>query len=147
MLPTRFDPAVLARTLDSSSPRHRHDHVSRRRFIGGTAALAGGAIGASVLGPTTALAKRASAKPRPIPGGFEIEGILFHVFGFGLGQEPSTITDFNGFIGVTDVQGTGTATYPDGSTETLLFDTDMRFMKGAFVGTDDRVHEGTFGFV
>jgi hypothetical protein len=38
----------------------------------------------------------------------------------------SSIADFNGFIGVADVQGNGTATNPDGSTETLLFDTDMR---------------------
>jgi hypothetical protein len=69
------------------------------------------------------------------------------VIGFGPGQEPSTITDFNGFTGVTDVQGTGTATYPDGSSETLLFDTDMRFMDGVYVGVDGAMHKGTFGFV
>jgi hypothetical protein len=147
MLPTRFDPATIARAFDRSPP-HQHRHgLSRRRFIGAGAALAGGAMGASLLGPTAALAKGASVKPRPIPGGFEIEGILFHVFGFGPGQEPSTITDFNGFVGVTDVQGTGTATNPDGSKETLLFDTDMRFMQGEYVGVDSRTHHGTFGFV
>ena len=46
-----------------------------------------------------------------------------------------------------DVQGTGTARNPDGSVETLLFDTDMRFMKGTYVGLDGAVHHATFGFV
>ena len=29
----------------------------------------------------------------------------------------------------------------------LLFDTDMRFMQGIYVGQDGAVHRGTFGFV
>jgi hypothetical protein len=62
-------------------------------------------------------------------------------------MDPSSITDFNGFIGVADVQGTGTGHNPDGTTETLLFDTDMRFMSGVYIGRDGRVHQGTFGFV
>jgi hypothetical protein len=45
------------------------------------------------------------------------------------------------------VQGTGTGTNPDGSTETLLYDTDVRFMKGVYVGQDGAVHKGTFGFI
>jgi hypothetical protein len=76
-----------------------------------------------------------------------VPGLDFHVTSFGPGVDPATITDFNGSVGVADVQGTGTATNPDGSTETLLFDTDMRFMRGAYVGQDGRVHKGTFGFV
>ena len=50
-------------------------------------------------------------------------------------------------MGVAQVQGTGTQTNPDGSTETLLYDTDMRFMKGVYLGKDGRIHKGTFGFV
>jgi hypothetical protein len=73
--------------------------------------------------------------------------VTFHVNGFGLDADPITITDFNGFVGVCDVQGTGTAKDPDGTTETLLFDTDMRFMQGEYVGRDGRYHRGTFGFV
>jgi len=72
---------------------------------------------------------------------------MFHVTFFGPGVDPSSIGDFNGFVGVADVQGTGTATNPDGSTETLLFDTDMRFMKGTYVGLDGRVRKGSFGFI
>jgi hypothetical protein len=61
--------------------------------------------------------------------------------------DPSSITDFKGFVGVADVRGHGTARNPDGSVETLLFDTDMRFMQGTYVGQDGAVHEATFGFV
>ena len=43
------------------------------------------------------------------------------------------------------VQGTGTGTNADGSTETLLYDTDMRFMKGVYVGKDGAVHKGRSG--
>jgi len=133
----------------SMDDRHaRHASLSRRRFLGGAAGAVGAALGASVLDPTRAFAgKPTDPTPKPIPGGFDVGGQVFHVFGFGPGQEPSTITDFNGFTGVTDVQGTGIATYPDGSTETLLFDTDMRFMKGVYVGVDGAMHRGTFGFV
>src|SRR6266849_3322053 len=76
-----------------------------------------------------------------------IGGVTFQLSFFGPGLDPSSITDFNGFVGVADVQGTGTATSSDGSTETLLFDTDMRFMSGVYVGQDGAVHKGTFGFV
>lgn len=128
-------------------PHHQHA-LSRRRFLGGAAGAAGVAVGSSALWPAKAFAdKPSNSAPKPIPGGFTIDGITFHVFGFGVGTEPSTITDFNGFVGVADVQGTGTATNPDGSTETLLFDTDMRFMQGVYVGQDDRVHKAAFGFV
>ena len=130
--------------------RDRHVHhgaVSRRRFIGGAVGAVGTVLGASVLRPGVALAKTQNGTPNPIPGGTTVGGQLFHFFPFGPGLEPATITDFNGFVGVADVQGTGTATNPDGSTETLLYDTDVRFMKGVYVGKDGAVHKGTFGFI
>ena len=76
-----------------------------------------------------------------------VDGTDFHFVSFGPGVDPSSITDFKGFVGVADVRGTGTARNPDGSTETPLFDTDMRFMQGTYVGLDGAVHEATFGFV
>jgi hypothetical protein len=76
-----------------------------------------------------------------------VGGKTFHLTLFGPGIDPSSIYDFNGFVGVAEVQGTGTATNPDGSTETLLFDTDMRFMSGGYVGVDGAVHKGAFAFV
>src|SRR6476660_7425570 len=134
---------MIPKALARLAPQHGGS-LTRRRFLGGAA----GALGATALLPVAAVARpRTDRTPQPIPGGLEVGGNTFHVFGFGPGQEPSTITDFNGFVGVCDVQGTGTATNPDGSTETLLFDTDMRFMQGVYVGQDGEVHRGTFGFV
>jgi hypothetical protein len=60
-----------------------------------------------------------------------------------VGHDPSTITDFNGFVGVARVQGTGT----DGSNNSLFWDADLRFMDGVYRGVDGRVHNGTFVFV
>jgi len=138
-------------TLSSLVARDRHAHhplVSRRRFVGGTVVAASTVLGAFVLRPAAALGKKVqNAAPNPIPGGTNVGGQLFHFNFFGPGLEPASITDFNGFVGVADVQGTGTATNPDGSTETLLYDTDVRFMKGVYVGKDGAVHKGTFGFI
>jgi hypothetical protein len=133
-------------------PLH-HQHVrrstlSRRGFLGASGAAVGALVGAGMLAPAGKLAaKTVNAAPNPIPNGETVSGQLFRLFFFGPGKEPATINDFNGFVGVADVRGTGTATNPDGSTETLLFDTDMRFMKGVYVAQDGGVHKGTFGFV
>jgi hypothetical protein len=63
------------------------------------------------------------------------------------GNEPSTITDFNGFIGVADVTGSGTGTDSTGATTRLFFAADLRFMKGLYQGVDGNLHKGTFAFV
>jgi hypothetical protein len=60
-----------------------------------------------------------------------------------IGGEPSTITDFNGFVGVAHVEGTGT----DNHGNTLFWDADLRFMDGVFRGDDGRTHQGTFAEV
>jgi len=85
--------------------------------------------------------------PKPTTNAVPINGLTFHFTSFGRGMDPSSITDFKGLVGVADVRGKGRARNPDGSVETLLFDTDMRFMKGAYVGKDGAAHRGTFGFV
>jgi hypothetical protein len=112
------------------------------------AGVAGAAIGTGLF-PNEVLAARRShhTAPKPTSQTVTIGGVTFQLAFFGPGIDPSTIGDFNGFVGVADVQGTGTATNPDGSTEELLFDTDMRFMSGVYVGVDGAVHKGTFGFV
>ena len=134
-----------------SKPSHHARHgPSRRAFIGGTAAAAAGAsLGSGLLWPAAASAGSFSVSPpRPTPATTTINGVAFHfVNPFQAGVDPSSITDFKGFVGAADVQGTGTARNPDGSVETLLFDTDMRFMQGTYVGLDGAVHEATFGFV
>jgi hypothetical protein len=149
---------------------HRHDHghtghahvwqhaMSRRQFtrtVAGAAAV-GAALGAGWWKPGRAEAHRAH-EPVPIPGGTPVLGGAFHVFGPGLpvqggdpkDAEPSTITDFNGFVGLAYISGmvtrTNTAT---GEEQTLPFvNSDMRFMKGVFRGTDGRIHHGAFALV
>jgi hypothetical protein len=96
-----------------------------------------------------------SAAPVPIPGGVFIPnpfgGPDVHVnlpgpldsTVPGVGGEPSSITDFNGFVGVAKIDGTGT----DASGHSLLWEVDLRFMKGVYRGADGRFHEGAFAFV
>jgi hypothetical protein len=130
-----------------SSHYARHG-LSRRALIGGAAAAAGASLGSGLLWPAGASATtRSVPPPRPTPATTTINGVGFHFVPFGPGVDPSSITDFNGLVGVADVRGTGTARNPDGSVETLLFDTDMRFMQGTYVGLDGEKHEATFGFV
>jgi hypothetical protein len=123
---------------------HVRHHLTRRAFMGSMAGVAGAAVGAGLL-PADVFAKMPrNATPKPTANTvFD----LFHVTFFGPGVDPSSIGDFNGFVAVADVQGTGTATYADGHHDTLLFDTDMRVMSGVYVGVDGAVHKGTFGFV
>ena len=63
--------------------------------------------------------------------------------------EPSTITDFNGFVGLAYISGTVQRT--DKRTREVrtlpMISSDMRFMTGVFRGVDSRVHEGTFALV
>lgn len=137
---------ALAPPAELVSHHARHG-LSRRAFMGSMAGVAGAAIGAGVLPGNVLAAKRSDATPKPTSNTVTLNGVTFQLTFFGPGIDPSSIGDFNGFVGVADVQGTGTATNPDGSTETLLFDTDMRFMSGVYVGVDGAVHKGTFGFV
>ena len=134
---------------ESSSHFARH-RLSRRGFIGGAAAaVAGASVGSELLWPAAASAGSFSIPPpRPIPATTTINGVAFHfVDPFHAGVDPSSITDFKGLVGVADVQGIGIGRNPDGSVETFLFDTDMRFMKGTYIGLDGKVHKATFGFV
>jgi hypothetical protein len=130
---------------DPVSHRARHA-LSRRAFIGSMGATSA-AVGVSLFSRAALAVNSFNAAPQPTANTLTLGGKTFHFTLFGPGIDPSSINDFNGFVGVADVQGTGTATNPDGSTETLLFDTDMRFMSGVFVGVDGAVHKGAFAFV
>jgi hypothetical protein len=125
--------------------------LSRRQFFR-TAAGAAGVVGAGLWLPTPAQAGKEVVLPKPIPGGIQPLGPGTEVFHFAgmaaAGLEPSTITDFNGFIGETHVTGTGTATNTKTQVKTkLFFDGDMRFMKGTYVGVDGKTHHGTFALI
>jgi hypothetical protein len=112
--------------------------------MGSVAGVAGAAVGAGLL-PASVLAGKPSVNrtPKPTTQQLTLGGLTFSLSFFGPGVDPSSITDFNGFVGVADVQGTGTTN----TGETLLFDTDMRFMSGVYVGVDGAVHKGAFGFI
>jgi hypothetical protein len=72
------------------------------------------------------------------------------------GNEPSTIGDFRGLVAINHLQGEGTVTRgstsggistPTATGDRLVYDADMRIMKGLYVGEDGQEHEGTFGFI
>jgi len=95
--------------------------------------------------------------PNPIPGGvtaLKPFGIFIHHNPLNLAtplaniSDPSQITDFDGFVGLTHIRGGGTGTdTATGATTRLAFQADMGFSQGKFIGTDGRRHEGTFAFV
>ena len=133
--------------LPTSYPGHSHfwpRALSRRQFIGASAAATAGALTAPVWMP--ALVDAAANDPTPIPQTIA-PGLPFHVVGPGAG-EPATITNFEGVVGVAAVGGQGTASNViTGARERLLFDVDNRFMRGRYVGTGGQTYQATFAFV
>jgi hypothetical protein len=147
------EPAALShlRRFQSITGHPGHNHffqrgLGRRAFL---RAAAGAAIAPGLFG------KRPSSNidPRPIPGGnqFLLPGnpTVFHVNPPIPGFEMSAITDFNGFIGITEIQGLWTKVSGPGPAPlgTLNWDADIRFMVGTYIGVDNKPHQGAFGFV
>jgi hypothetical protein len=147
----------------SGSPPGRPSHFghahfwerlrSRRQFLQ-TAGAAGLALGTGLWQPAPAWGDDDDkvVDPKPLPGGIHLPFVpnvpIFHFFQPGTGHEHSTITDFKGFIGVARFLGTGTGTDTNtGKKKALLFEADMRFMKGVYVGVDGKTHKGTFSFL
>jgi hypothetical protein len=144
---------------------HQHGALTRRQFlrVGAGTAAAAVALGAGLNRTRTAWAAPVPAAPRPIPYGSQFlgpAGPLFHVEAPGYPlpnppfdtnpaiSDPSTITDFNGFVGLMYVGGQGThRDRASGQTADLYWEVDMRFMVGEYVGQDGHHHHGTFGFV
>jgi hypothetical protein len=135
--------------------------VTRRNLI---RSAAGAALGAGLLRPKSAHADDEEDKHgarcnlvNPIPGGgapFKPFGIVVHhnplnkAIPLANINDPSQITDFDGFVGLTNIRGGGTGTNAlTNTTVPLAFRADMGFSKGKFKGTDGRRHEGTFAFV
>lgn len=154
-------PRIRSLSAALLSRPHRHGALTRRQFLqAGAAALAAGAG----LGRTrTAWASPPASAPRAIPYGSEFlgpGGPLLHVEapGYPLPNppfdtdpahaDPSTITDFNGFVGLVYVGGQGTRRdRTTGETAELYWEVDLRFMVGEYVGHDGHHHHGTFGFI
>lgn len=143
---------------------HRHGALTRRQFLqAGAGAAAATLAVATGLGRQTAWAAPSGSDPQPIPYGTQFlgpAGPLFHVEAPGYPlpnppfdtnpatNDPSTITDFNGFVGLVYVGGQGTRRdRVTGATAELYWECDMRFMVGEYVGKDGHHRHGTFGFV
>ena len=122
--------------------------ATRRQFLRRGAVAAGG-VATLGLWQTADAFGVPRGDARPIPGGFNAnfelvpQNPLIHVLPPAMGFEMATITDFKGVVAATEIQGTAQGS--NGSSFT--FDADMRFMQGAYVALDGRVHENTFGFV
>jgi hypothetical protein len=139
----------------------RDNWLSRRNLIRG---VAGAALGAGLIPPKSAHAHDDEDShdarcnhANPIPGGgapFKPFGIFVHhnplnpLIPLANIHDPSQITDFDGFVGLTNIHGGGTGIDTvTGIPTPLAFRADMGFSKGTFVGTDGRRHKGTFAFV
>ena len=135
--------------------------ASRRAFLGSVAS-AGAVLGASLVYPKQGYADGDKEHSRcallnPIPGGvapFKPFAIFIHHNPLNPAvpladiNDPSQITDFNGFVGLTHIRGGGTGfNAVTGAATPLAYQADMGFGKGEFIGADGRSHEGTFAFV
>jgi hypothetical protein len=136
--------------------------VNRRNLIRGAA---GTVVGAGLFHSKLVYAndddgdseRAGCVGPNPIPGGvtgLKPFGIFIHhnplspLTSLPDISDPSQITDFDGFVGLTHIRGGGTGTdTATGATTRLAFQADMGFSQGKFIGTDGRTHEGTFAFV
>jgi hypothetical protein len=133
--------------------------LSRRQVLARAAGVAGTAVASPLVFPSLARgAKPGTGEPRPIPGGTQIGPLGFFQFYFpatpnpvgspdtvesGRG-DPSTITDFNGFIGIGEW---GPGTGKDQASTTLYWAADVRFMDGEYVALDGSHRQGAFAFI
>ena len=131
--------------------------MTRRQFASraASAAMIGATFGSGCWTPARALPPP-SGDPLPIPGGTPALGGGFHVFGptpdgsfDPIDAEPSTITDFNGFVGLAyvDVLVTRTNASTGEVVQLPSIFSDMRFMLGEYRGADGKMHHGAFALV
>jgi hypothetical protein len=92
-------------------------------------------------------AVHAVAEPQTAPANNAPNSIPAGVFPPFPGYEASTITDFNGFTGISEIDGTGTETESGVVTPGDVFLTDIRFMKGQYIGVDGNAYAGAFVYL
>ena len=159
MSPGKF-PFTKPSRFPSVGTYRGHQHfterlLNRRSFLEKSGLTLGAVIGAGLLPGVShnslfgGTRGTTGATPLPIPGGLELlgDGRIFHLFLPGTGVEPSTITDFNGFVGWAAVGGMGTHTPAGQAPQHLPFESDIRFLAGDFIGTDGKTHHGAFAFI
>ena len=136
--------------------------ASRRAFLAKAASAGTLLSAAGIWRPQSAHADddnddQNDGQPNPIPGGrgpFVPFGIFAHHNALNPANplpslnDPSQITDFDGFVGLTHIRGGGIGTNTiTGASMVLGFQADMGFSQGKFIGTDGHQHKGTFAFV
>jgi hypothetical protein len=148
--------------MDSISKKNERTSLSRRNLFRGAV---GAVAGANLFRPKPTFADNnhdrtdhlGCALVNPIPGGgapFKPFGVVVHHNPLSPAtplaniSDPSQITDFDGFVGLTHIQGGGTGTDTiSGATTPLAFRADMGFARGRFIGIDGQPLRGTFVFV
>ena len=143
--------------MRSNLPYGRCSRCSREHFVLGAAAAAGallagcGSGGSAVVpradpatsGSLSTLASSHTVRaPVPIPANSLLGGLHLQIPPAGLGDEISTVYNFNGSIGRALAKGDGT-----GNGSALFWSCDMGFMDGEYRATDGRLAHGTFAFV
>ena len=125
--------------------------VSRRSFVRTTAGVIAAGAAATAAPLESLVSAHGSNEPVPIP----IGSFGFHVNAPGFpgldppDADPSTITDFHGFVGLAYISGTVVRTNRNTreKIELPFLFSDMRFMQGRYKGSDGRLTHGTFGFI
>lgn len=145
---------VLASSPIADHP-YAHAHfweraLSRRRFLAAAGLAGGAAVTSSIWMPQVAQGS-GTVPPTPIPYGTTIKGphgdVLFH-FQFPVANtDVSSIFNFKGVVGVADIEGPGAGVHNGDELDEPHFGSDNRFMKGTYVGTDGKQHNGTFAFI
>ena len=129
--------------------------ITRRRFVQIVAGTASFGLADFGLGGLVVSAQSRGAAPRPLPGGTNtLWGIFIHHYppkpGGDLAamDDPSQITDLDGWVCDSRIFGMGTATDTKaGGTTRYPFMADIGIMKGTYVGQDGRRRTGLFGFI
>lgn len=155
-------------TNDGMYSRFLRRGISRRNLVRGTMG-AGAVLGSGIWTPARADEdehQKVNPCAQPLPqvhttaGPFgplhfyfagPIDGSAAATDGTGThleGRDPSTITNFSGFVGQADLTFSGTAIdTKTGARAIYQFHTDTRFMQGQFIASDEQRHSGVFAFI
>ena len=137
-------------------PRAQDRSVPRRQLIRIATGAAGLALGGQRLWRSdTVQAQSNGAMPKPLPGGTRTPwGVFIHHYppkprgDLAVMDDPSQITDLDGWICDSRILGTGTGTdLKTGTATRYPFAADMGVMKGTYVGEDGKRRSGVFGFI
>jgi hypothetical protein len=140
---------------------HGHHRWSRRQFLQASGLLVGAVATGFPWGPRRALAtKAAPGLPKQIPGfspllkdEFDLEIPFFldlevdpFTAAFDPVANPTTIWDFNGFLGLIGADGVSD---PDHASDGMArrWECAVRFMTGVFRDRAGRTQQGTFCFL